>query len=53
MSEHETIEEAILTVKQIVSETEELTPEIEEEIAVDYSYLSEDQDWSVCIGKVG
>ncbi|MCK9462624.1 MAG: hypothetical protein M0R80_23645 [Proteobacteria bacterium] len=48
----DTIEEGIELVKKIVIEngvtvTEEIMTEIEE----DWSYLSEEGDWSVCIGQ--
>lgn len=54
MNEFEDIEDAKAFLKNIVAENDvELTDEVLDEINADWSYLSEDREWSVCIGTVG
>ena len=53
MDQCDTIEEAIEFAKGIIKENGvDVTWEVENELRSDYSYLSEDVEWSVCIGIV-
>jgi hypothetical protein len=54
MEEFPTVEEAIDRVYGLLREKEiEISVGVQQEVNSDWSYLSDDRTWSICIGTVG